>query len=151
MRFIRDKAIDRLVVLHKGNICSKIKELRKRHKTSLEMSHEMVMEDVNNSSWHVMSENVNELYVIKKLETNCECQECITCIHHYSCSFKDSAIKWNICKHIHLVCQFLKNRNIIVSSELNKEYRINNVDDENEMTTIISQLNNSKISNQSNF
>lgn len=41
------------------------------------MSHEMVMEDVYNSSWHVMSENVNELYVIKKLETNCECQ--ITC------------------------------------------------------------------------
>lgn len=73
MRFIRDKAIDRLIVLHKGKICSKIKELRKRHKTSLEMSHEMVMEYVNNSSWHVISENVNELYVIKELETNCEC------------------------------------------------------------------------------
>lgn len=63
----------------------------------------------------------------------------------------DSAIKWNTCKHIHLVCQFLKNRNIIVSSELNKENRINNVDDENETTTIISQLNNLKISNQFNF
>jgi len=73
MRFIRDKAIDRLIVLHKGKICSKIKELRKRHKTSLEMSHEMIMEYVNNSSWHVISENVNELYVIKELETNCEC------------------------------------------------------------------------------
>jgi len=37
-----------------------------------------------------MSENVNELYVIKKLETNCECQitcqERITCVHHYSCA-----------------------------------------------------------------
>jgi hypothetical protein len=29
MRFIRDKAIDRLIVLYKGKICSKIKELRK--------------------------------------------------------------------------------------------------------------------------
>jgi hypothetical protein len=66
------------------------------------MSHEMVMEDVYNSSCHVMSENVNELYVIKKLKTNCECQitceECITCIHHYSCSCMDSVIKWNMCK-----------------------------------------------------
>jgi len=119
------------------------------------MSHEMVMEDVYNSSWHVMSENVNELYVIKKLEINCECQitceECITCIHHYSCSCMDSAIKWNMCKHIHLVCLFLKNRNNIVSSELNKEFGIRNINNENETSTIILQLNNSKISNQSNF
>lgn len=46
------------------------------------MSHEIVMEDVYNSSWHVMSGNVNELYVIKKHKINCECQitcqECIT-------------------------------------------------------------------------
>lgn len=59
----------------------------------------------------------------------------------------DSAIKWNIHNNIHLVCQFLKYRNNIVSSELNKEFGISNVNNENETSIIISQLNNSKISN----
>lgn len=70
LRFIRDKSIDRLMVLHKGKISSRVKELWKRHKVSLEMSHKMVVEVTCNSSWHVMSENENEWYVINKLETN---------------------------------------------------------------------------------
>jgi len=122
IRFIRDRAIDRFIILHKGKICSKIKELRKWHKTCLKMSHEMVMEDDFNSSWHVMSESVNEFYVIKKLEKTCKCQ--ITCIHHYSCSCIDSSIKLNMCKHIHLICQFLKNRNYIVSNEVKNHLKV---------------------------
>lgn len=56
-----------------------------------------------------------------------------------------------MCKHIHLVCQFLKNRNNMVSSEVNKEFGSNNVNKENETSTIISQLNNPNVSNQSTF
>lgn len=54
-------------------------------------------------------------------------------------------------KHIHLVCPFLKNRNYIICSKLNKEFWASNVNKENETTTIISPLNNLKILNQSTF
>jgi len=49
MKFIQDCFIDRLIVIHKGNITSKIKELRKRHKHSLQMSREMVMKATEDS------------------------------------------------------------------------------------------------------
>lgn len=55
-----------------------------------------------------------------------------------------------MCKHIHLLCQFLKNKNYIVSSEVNEESGSINYNKENE-TSILSQLSNSKISNQTTF
>ena len=42
MRFVRDKMIDRLIVLHKGKLTSKIKDLRNRHKTSLTLKVEII-------------------------------------------------------------------------------------------------------------
>lgn len=48
MQFIRDKLIYSLIVLHKGKTSSKVKELRKRHKTSLEMSYKTVIEVISN-------------------------------------------------------------------------------------------------------
>jgi len=50
MKYTRDKSIDRLIELHKGKICSKVKELRKRHKTSVLMSLEMVLENVDHNN-----------------------------------------------------------------------------------------------------
>jgi len=61
MKFIRDCSIDRLIVIHKGKITSKIKELRKRHKHSLEMSHEMAMK-ATEDSWDIVSEKYSEMY-----------------------------------------------------------------------------------------
>jgi len=105
MKFIRDRSIDRLIVIHKGKITSKIKELRKRHKHCLEMSHEMVMK-ATEDSWDIVSEKYCEMYTVNRLKTFCDCQikcqDCLSCIHCYTCSCIDSAIKWNMCKHIHL-------------------------------------------------
>ncbi|KAL4082833.1 hypothetical protein QTP88_029489 [Uroleucon formosanum] len=148
MRYIRDKLIDRLIVLHKGKISSKVKELRKRHKTSISMSLEMVLENVDGNSWNVLSRKTNEMCEVNNLKSNCGCQincyDCQSCIHcYYSCSCIDSAIKWNMCKHIHLVCQFLK-RNVenINSNNIVANFK-NNIERDNETTIIVSQLNNS--------
>ncbi|XP_072389603.1 uncharacterized protein [Diabrotica undecimpunctata] len=49
---------------------------------------------------------------IRKRENDveCDCQlictDCNVCIHKYSCSCLDSAIAWNMCKHIHLLCRY---------------------------------------------
>ena len=42
---------------------------------------------------------------------NCDCQLiCVDykniCIHRYTCAYLDASIKWDVCKHIHLVCQY---------------------------------------------
>lgn len=49
MKYTRDKSIDRLIVLHKGKICLKVKELRKRHKNS-------------HNNWNVLSGKTSEIY-----------------------------------------------------------------------------------------
>jgi len=104
MKFIRDRSIDRLIVIHKGKITSKIKELRKRHKHSLEMSHEMVLK-ATEDSWDIVSEKHSEMYRVNRLKTFCDCQiqcqDCLSCIHCNTCSCTGNAIKWNMCKHIH--------------------------------------------------
>jgi len=106
MKFIRYRSIDRLIVIHKGKITSKIKELRKRHN---HMFREMVMK-ATEDSWDIVSEKYSEMYTMNRLKISCDCQikcqDCLSCIHCYTCSCIDSAIKWNMCKHIHLVCQF---------------------------------------------
>lgn len=69
-----DKSIDRIVVLHKGKISSKIKELRKRHKISLLLSQQSVLGNEDDGTWNVLSENLNNLYIVNKLKVNCNCQ-----------------------------------------------------------------------------
>ncbi|KFM70403.1 hypothetical protein X975_24702, partial [Stegodyphus mimosarum] len=42
--------------------------------------------------------------------------ECKSCIHNYICTCIDSSIKWNMCKHIHLICR-VKSMNTENNSE----------------------------------
>ncbi|KAF0761126.1 Uncharacterized protein FWK35_00005589 [Aphis craccivora] len=70
-----DKSIDRLIVLHKGKLTSKIKELRKRHKTSLEMSTNNVLKD-GEGCWNVMASGHDDMYTVNKLKDSCDCQIC---------------------------------------------------------------------------
>jgi len=85
MRYTRDKSIDRLIVLHKGKISSKVKELRKRHKTSTFMFLKMVLENVDGNSWNVLSGKTNAIYEVNNLKSNCDCQincyDCQSCMH----------------------------------------------------------------------
>lgn len=112
MTFVRDKLIDRLVILHKGKVTSKISDLRHRHKKSLSMSSDLV--SANDDTWDVISSSqVKEIYSVRKISQLCECKivcdACKACIHQYVCTCIDSAIKRNMCKHIHLVCRVTDN------------------------------------------
>ncbi|KAE9530123.1 hypothetical protein AGLY_011585 [Aphis glycines] len=144
LKFLRDKSIDRLIVLHKGKITSKIKELRKRHKNSLKMSINNALKD-GEGYWNVMASGLNDMYTVNKLKDSCDCQiicdECKTCIHCFSCTCSDSAIKWNFCKHIHLVCLSEKVQNINTNT-----YTKNLMEEKkNETVSIVCQLNNTEV------
>ncbi|XP_050303264.1 uncharacterized protein LOC126741036 [Anthonomus grandis grandis] len=98
MRFVRDKCIDRLIVLNKGKLSSKLQIIRSRHKQSLKLREDLVVECEN--GWNIASET-----------TDCKCQllcnECKTCIHQFCCSCLDSSVKYNMCKHIHLLIRYI--------------------------------------------
>ncbi|KAJ8909269.1 hypothetical protein NQ315_017551, partial [Exocentrus adspersus] len=99
LKFIRDKLFDRIIVLNKGKITSKLRDIRHRHKTSLKLNPDLVIQ--------------SEEGIGKLVNPDCKCQltceECNVCLHKYSCSCIDSSIKWVICKHIHLLSRKLIN------------------------------------------
>lgn len=113
-KFVRDRLFNRLIVLNKGKLSNKLKELRERHKTSEKLSSNLVAK--NGNSWDITSSSPGcfDVYIIQQNENsfpcNCKliCTECNVCIHRYSCTCIDSCIRWNMCKHVHLLCRYLK-------------------------------------------
>ncbi|GFY48327.1 MULE domain-containing protein [Trichonephila inaurata madagascariensis] len=66
MRFIRDKLVDRLIVMNKGKLTSKLKDLRQHHKTSLSLSTATIIE--NESGYIVPSSHPHmKLTLFKKI------------------------------------------------------------------------------------
>nr|CAI5837170.1 unnamed protein product [Callosobruchus analis] len=110
MKFVNDKLFDRLISMNKGKITSKITELRKRHKNSQNMNITSVTQ--SEMGWNVPSSSTGEIYLIQEQKINCNCKLscslCEACLHAYSCSCLDNSIRWNMCKHTHLVCQYKK-------------------------------------------
>jgi hypothetical protein len=50
MRFVKDKQFDRIITLNKGKICSKIRDLQKRHQTSVKLYVNLISEF--NGGWN---------------------------------------------------------------------------------------------------
>ncbi|XP_050499982.1 uncharacterized protein LOC126880257 isoform X1 [Diabrotica virgifera virgifera] len=109
MKFVRDKLFERVIILYKGKVSTKLSDLRHRHKLSETMDIKKVI--YNNLTYTVASSSTNEMYTVEEVKLDCTCKlicdECNTCIHHFSCSCLDNSIKWNMCKHIHLVCRYI--------------------------------------------
>lgn len=110
MQLVRDKCFDRLLILNKGKITHKLKLIRARHKNAISLNENVILPCEN--GWNISSSTQTEIYFVQKLTDSCDCQlicsDCETCIHKFFCSCIDSAIKYNMCKHIHLLCGFLK-------------------------------------------
>lgn len=117
MRFIRNKLIDRLIIINKGKISDKLKNIRERHKNVKNMNPSIVSTE---HGWEILSSTSSEIYLIQEVRESCTCQlicsECKICIHKYCCSCLDSSIKFNMCKHIHLLSQYKKENDKYASS-----------------------------------
>ncbi|GBN87583.1 hypothetical protein AVEN_99720-1 [Araneus ventricosus] len=121
MRFLRDKLFDRLIVLNKCKLTNKLKDLRKRHKTSLSMSVSVVQ---TTEGWNICSQNNDEMYAVTQINIVCQCllkcENCQACIHQYSCTGLDSSVRWNVCKHIHYICHFNKDKSFLLCQRDNE-------------------------------
>ena len=92
---------------------SKISALHYGHKESLKHSTEEIVFD--GTLWKMQSASRNEVYKIGEREQlHCKCDlehtECKVCTHAYACNCPDSAIKFNMCKHIHAVSRKINER-----------------------------------------
>lgn len=111
MQMTKQKLFDRLTILEKGKVTTKVKELRSRHKTSMKLNPGLIVQNTD-ASWEIASSSNSQTYTVRLVEPNCKCRivcrHCTACIHKYSCTCIDACIKWNMCKHIHLLCRMLQ-------------------------------------------
>ena len=112
LKFLRDKMSDRLLKIHKGKWSRHTGGIRKRHQASLALGANRCSCLEENTVYTVQGTNKN-VYTVRKADTlphvnrTCPllCRDCQVCVHGFSCSCVDSALRNTICKHIHLVVQ----------------------------------------------
>jgi len=128
MRFLRDKLFEKLISSHRGKLTSKISAIRQRHTTSLTLAEQEATKSEEDSNlWTVCSKNKYEVYHVTRVNEKCNCElkcdECKICIHTYICTCPDSAIKFNMCKHIHLVQKLINDEadNMNVDNNVSEE------------------------------
>jgi hypothetical protein len=110
MTFIRDKLFDQLISSHRGKVTSKITNIRLRHNNSLALTLESIVKE--GDDWLIQSSSTLDIFRVSKSNiSNCscllKCESCGICYHYYICTCTDFAIKWNMCKHVHLLCRYL--------------------------------------------
>jgi hypothetical protein len=111
LNLVNDKCFDELIRHHRGKYTHRIQGIRLRHDVSLTMSLDSVLPG-NINEWTVQSGNGTDTYTIVCRKPDCDCDlkclQCDICICKYACTCLDRSIKYNMCKHIHLLCRYLK-------------------------------------------
>uniref|UniRef100_T1JDB6 C2H2-type domain-containing protein n=1 Tax=Strigamia maritima TaxID=126957 RepID=T1JDB6_STRMM len=117
MNYVREKEFSRLVKWPKTKTRYKLIAIRDRHVKSLELTEDMIykdgLEEGTQGYWLVQSSSYPTIWYEVKFSQSCDCHlkcnHCKKCIHTYSCTCIDFSIKFNMCKHIHFVCQMNSN------------------------------------------
>lgn len=112
MKFMRTKMSDRLLKLHKGKWTRHVGGIRQRHQSSLKLNAAQcscvdtdVLYTVLGSSDVTYTVRRNDAVPHESRTCPLMCAECNACVHAFSCTCLDSALRNTICKHIHLVVQ----------------------------------------------
>lgn len=116
LKLVRDKAFEYMIKLSKKKASAKLQRILRSHErmTTIDLSEIEVL--VDNEEWSVPSSNKRERYTVKR-NTNCTtctiliCEKCAVCLHSFVCSCPDSAIYYNICKHIHALSHLVRSKN----------------------------------------
>ncbi|XP_022169811.1 uncharacterized protein LOC111033408, partial [Myzus persicae] len=106
LKTVRDKNFERLVKLcNGGKVTHYVNAINSRHRSAVQI-HNSNINKTSDITWTVVSETLNQTYLVKKRES-CECKiicvACKVCVHLFSCTCYDYTIKNNMCKHIHAV------------------------------------------------
>ena len=113
LKFLRSKQQDRLATIYRGKLTPKDKVLRECHKRSLSMRLDSVFCGID--CWEIAStQNPFATYKVVRGVKPCPCllicPECKVCIHAFRCECPESSVRFNMCKHIHLLQRYLAER-----------------------------------------
>lgn len=164
IKALKNKNCSRISELSENDLLKKNVIIRGIHTTSKEEEYQF---EEKSDCWLLECNKNNKIYEIRKLQpsTCCEvrCSECDICYHTYTCTCFDYLVKTTICKHIHFIhtiyqssddCingtskeQTNQNANTL-KTELktmtaNIASRLDNINDEDVLCTLRSQLQNS--------
>ena len=115
LKLLRAKMSDRLLKIHKGKWTKHLSGIRKRHAASTTLDASMCTCLEENTRFLVKGSG-QEYYMVEQSDSlphpkkTCPlmCRECNVCMHAFSCSCLDSALRSTICKHVHLVVSTFK-------------------------------------------
>ncbi|KAJ8958365.1 hypothetical protein NQ314_006426 [Rhamnusium bicolor] len=83
MKFVRDKLFDKLIVINKGKLTTKIKIIRNRHKVSQKLDCKSVLQ--TDMGWQVPSCFSHGIYIVEERQPSCSCKlictDCQVCFH----------------------------------------------------------------------
>ena len=109
MCFVRTKMSDRLLKLHRGKWTRHVGGIRMRHKKSSQITVDMCDCIEQNAVYTVVTKDtaytVRQSASVPHESATCplECSDCKICVHAFSCTCLDSALRNTICKHVHAV------------------------------------------------
>ena len=116
IRFLNEKMSDRLLKLHKGKWTRHLGGIRKRHCNSRAVTADMCSCLEDDTLYTVTGKEtvytVRQAVSLPHQSDTCPlvCTECDICVHAFSCTCKDSALRSTICKHVHAVVRLYKPR-----------------------------------------
>lgn len=121
MKYVRDMHIYKFVNNEDSGV--KVRKISVQHDEAVsEFPATRIMEHEN--TWKVDFPAIAgcQIHTVNEIDEICNCSLicpfCNVCVHKYSCSCSDSSLKWNMCKHIHLLCYYLsmtKNNHLLNS------------------------------------
>jgi len=112
MQFMRAKLSDRLLKLYKGKWTRHVGGIRKRHQASGHIQADACM-CIEDNLVYMVQGSKGEMYAVRQAQSvphqdrvcQLSCTDCNVCVHTFSCTCMDSALRNTICKHVHAVVQ----------------------------------------------
>lgn len=140
---VTKKLIGRVIAVERSKLTSRMAEIRKRHDASKQLFRGQVTELEPLKHWTVQSSHSDAMYVkiynvlfLKNCDCSIRCSDCRICIHELGCECYDYAVRYLICKHIHLVCtHFSVKENHIFPSSYTDDANL--MDDRSEKQTLV--------------
>jgi len=115
MCLLRQKMSDRLLKIHRGKWTKHVRGIRMRHAVGVNLPAQKAS-CVEANKVYTVAGMGTALYTVRQADTvphalaTCPlvCRECNACVHTFSCTWLDSALRNTICKHVHLVVKVYK-------------------------------------------
>ncbi|XP_045462465.1 uncharacterized protein LOC123672400 [Harmonia axyridis] len=131
LKYVRDKSVERIIRLTKGEHTKQTRFLSQNHKEVLKHIDNYIIETNNyNISWTIKKNEQTSYTIYRLLDIKCceqICLFCEVCTRMFSCECKFYLENRTMCKHIHMLINKLQTENKL---ETVPDFRVDNISTE---------------------